>query len=645
MSKEEVINEIMRERNNFSIRLDDAIMQEIMYDRGSLKSKIVDAVHEELNYINKSKIEEIFEEEYLRNLTKFMRKQITVTSSKLDDAMVSVMRISEAKSEKEVSSIMTMLSNEIVRSQNPSQIENLNEEFMNEMRRSILRNHQLEEIIGENALYDVADNIKANIRRVLTRYADELMYNYQNHLESELLFFRTKCQEYMKQETKEVEEVVEKEKAVESDLNEIRLVAKYSGLKFESTLEGIQVIDEKNGFNATLYKDADGSLVTDNREIRISKKDGKTTIINKGNVFAFEGMSFTMGTDKYPDQTKVEKINKEYQVSYGGELLTDPVKRHYILDSIKRKYPVFYERAMKNSKFARMVAESERKEQEATEIIQDENGIVRINPIHREKYIEKMQMFGLQVVEKEDGVSIINQEGREIPIKKDGYVYLADGYKKAISTSQYVTSSTFIRGPLIDYHGDNFSFMCSADYRVMNLYVDNFRYTLKTDDAGVLTAEVENMNTKQKANNDQAVSQAFNQFVPGAFKKFAEKYQQLMNKIEENKKKQEESKEQVKEQAQKAEVDNMIGELEASTPISGPDNVNKGDNGKNNEEIKEMIDELSSHDAIKENEVDDKKIDAEIFALSQDPKVQKYIQLMQMQAAQNVMNQTSSMKM
>ncbi|MDE5630234.1 MAG: hypothetical protein K2I70_01405, partial [Bacilli bacterium] len=515
----------------------------------------VNTVQEELNFIREDKIEEIVEEEYIRNLKQVMRKQITKLSSMLDEATMSIIRLSENKNEVELDSLFHMLTNELVRKQNPQILDAINENFTNEMRSSILRNRQLETIIGENRLYDVASDIKYHTRRVIERYSEELMYNFQDILSNQLEQYRNQVIESIKeQQLKDAakEPKSERIKATAKDADSVSLIASFAGINLKTSSHGVTITNEFSGINIPLYKQEDGLLVSENDEIKMSYKDGKTTIINANQIFTFNGKCFAMGPVDNPEQIKIEKIEKNYQISYGGEVIKDPIKLGLIFKSIKKKYPVFYERTMKNSRFARMQAESEAKDKESTEIIQDEFGITHINPLCREKYIEKMHVLGFKVVENEKGVSLVNQDGNAFPVTSDGYTRVSNDKKSYVSTDLYITTKNKIKGPLINYSNPTFNLYCSTDYRTMNLYADNNHYFMQIHSDGTLEASIEQ--NGEYIPNTELVTQAFERYVPNLCEKVLEVYSQVV--------------EEQKQKESKKKTEQMLSELENSRDIS-----------------------------------------------------------------------------
>ena len=645
MEIQEILRESIRNRNYFSIDLDDTMSEEIINTKGGLSNKIVDAVQEELNFIRDYKIEEMVEEEYIRSLKQIMRRQVTQISESLDEVTAVVIRQIENKEEHELESLFTMLTNEITRTQNSRFLENLNEEFMDIMRSSIVKNYELATIIGENRLYDAASNIRYNMRGVLDHYSEGLTDLLQNILYSKLEYYRTQVMQsiktYKKEQEKEHAKAIPRINAKDKDTENIKLIASFANITFEPIFDGVKVVDNKTGTNSILYKQEDGTLVSENNEIKMSHIDGKTTIINQDQIFTFNGKCFTLGTIDNPEQTKIEKINKEYHISYGGEFITDPIKRGFIFNSIKRKYPVFYERTMRNSKFARMQAESDAKDKESQEIIQDENGIFHINPLHREKYIEKMHILGYKVQENEQGVALVNQEGKTFPITNDSYYFVSEDTKSYIYSSLYVTTKDKIKGPMINYHNPSFNFFCSTDYRNMNLYVDNNHYFMGLDDDGTVHLSI--IQKGQEISNPNLVSQIFEHYVPNACYKAVEVHDKILEEIEQRKNK-------VATQEMLSELENIpTKEPEVKVETSAIESEKSEQVENQKQEITEMLVEL---DDKKEEVVEKKgttdKIKEEISTLIQNPKVQRYIALLQIQAqraAMAAMNQNTSKKM
>lgn len=635
MGKQEILRESIRARNYFSINLDDTMSEEIINTKGALSSKIVDAVQEELNFIRDYKIEEMVEEEYIGNLKQIMRRQVTKISEMLDEVTSVLIHQIENKNENELESLFTMLTNEIVRTQSSRFIENLNEEFMETMRSSIIRNYELATIIGENRLYDAASDIRSNMRGVLNYYSEGLTEILQNTLYSKLEYYRmevmqsikTYKQEASREKERAQEKAIPRVNAQTKDTENIKLIASFANITFEPIFDGVKVVDNKTGTSSILYKQEDGTLVSENNEIKMSYIDGKTTIINKDQIFTFNGKCFAMGTIDNPEQIKIEKVNKNYQISYGGEIITDPIKRGFIFNSIKKKYPVFYERTMRNSKFARMQAESEAKDKESQEIIQDENGIFHINPLHREKYIEKMHILGLKVIENEQGVSLVNQKGESIPITNTGYAFTSSDKKSYVYSELYIISANKMNDPIIKYNTPSYSFFCSLDYRTMNLFADNNHYRMKLNDDG--TTEFSIIKNGQAISNPELVSQVFEHYVPNACYKADDVHDKIIEEI-----KQKEN--QIKTQEMLTELENTTTkepEVKVSTPTIETKANEPAEEQK--QEITAMLDELNDKKTnVAEQKGVSEKIQEEIATLIQNPKVQRYIALLQIKAKQ-----------
>ncbi len=643
MERQEILNEAISARNYFSIGLDDAMSNIITNTKGALSNQIVYAVQEELNFIRDYTITEMVEEEYVRTLKQLMRKQVSKISDMLNEVTSVVINQLDNKEERELDSLFTMLTNEITRTQNSRFIENLNDEFANTMRSSLLRNHSLETILGENKLYDVASDIKGSTRRILERYSEELTNTLTNTLYHHLENYRAKVMQsiqiYKQEKVEEKAPSVPRVNAREKDTENIRLIASFANITFEPIFDGVKALDNKTGKSTTLYKQEDGTLVSENNDIKMSYIAGKTSIINQDQVFTFNGKCFAMGTLENPEQTKIEKVGKNYQISYGGEIITDPIKRGFIFNSIKKKYPAFYERTMRNSKFARMQAESEAKDKESQEIIQDENGLFHINPLHRKKYIEKMHVLGLQVIENEQGVSLVNQEGEAFPITNTGYAFISNDNKSYVYSELYVTTSKEMRDPVISYNSPSYSFICSLDYRNMNLFVDNNHYRIKLNEDG--SKEFSIIKNGQAISNPELVSQIFEHYVPNACNKLVEVYEQIIEEI-----KQKEN--QTKTQEMLDELNNTTSkESESKLEIPPKENSTVEQAEEQKQELTEMLNELDDKKTSITSKTSD-KIQEEISNLIQNPKVQRYLALLQLQAkraAMSTMNQNAFKKM
>ncbi|MDE6292643.1 MAG: hypothetical protein K2L98_03060, partial [Bacilli bacterium] len=358
-------------------------------------------------------------------------------------------------------------------------------------------------------------------------------------------------------------------------------------------------------------------------------KDMGLTVVIGDKVIRQTNDSCYFGTKSSPDKIKLTLDFLEYKISYADVEQTDLIKKGIVLDIISRDYPAYYAYLSNEEIFASLKRDVEQADKANEELYKDDYEILRINPNNKAAFIDKVHTLGFAIEEREDGVYVIDDNGESHKLQyNSGYAYFEDEPQIGFNTNAYFVYDQEISGPKIDLRFKDVFFTCTLDYLFMTLRDFDKSFCLGYDSNGKFRCEGK-LNGKN-ITDTKDILKVFQQVCPEAFEKVraaCEAYEKSMKE---------------------PKAENSGRELENTGSI--PPGVEKAE---------ELLEELNIADQVEAITIDGApginsdinvvetettmSIDDEIFMLEQDPNVQRYIELIKLQAERNAIGQNPEM--
>lgn len=603
--------------------------------------------------ISDLKIENIMTN-YFEELKKIEKNHVIKIKDSLKQLTDSVIRMSEKKDIDELESAFTVLTNELTRSANSSIYEEINQKFAK----------QIESYVSKCFLYtpridEALSDVKRETRRLLDKHCEKLMEEFQINLKSYLTRYRNKILETMRNQLKEnISEQKGEENSFGQDIirertsqnknfvsaNEMQFLIptlKHFGLIVEDTFDGFTVKTANSNEEKILYKGDDGHFFTEDHSIEIEDMGSNYTSVTIGDKIITETLDACyLGTRNNPQKIVLKMDFLEYKVNYAGVEQNDLLKKGKVLEEIAKNYPDYYDHLSRETIFASMKQEIEEAKKEAEELQKDEYGKIHINPNTRAAFVDKVGALGYTLDEREDGIYAIDRQGGTHKLQyNSGYAYFEDNPRIGFNTNAYFVTENEIKGPIIDYHYNNDTLNCSTDYLFLTISGSGkvCRLGYNSDDKFIYEIDMGN----KVVRNIETTKRLLKNACPELYEKIAiacmKHQEELQSNIKSSKEAREDgvSQEIVQSNTEKfqkeASTDDLLNELDAEEQFEKID-------------IEAAQQEIKNDVNIVEEEIDyDKSIADEIFALEQDPNVQRYIELMKLQAERQSLNQESKM--
>ncbi|MDE5630407.1 MAG: hypothetical protein K2I70_02290, partial [Bacilli bacterium] len=573
-------------------------------------------------------------EEYFQTLESIEKKRLANTKDSLQKVTESIIRLSNKKSIQELESIFQTLINENLRRENASLYADINS----------IGSKQIESYISSCFLYSpkissVVHDVKTSTNRILNTHGENLVVEYQETLKPYLERYKEHVLESIRHQLKGVErtkenvedkdrgqdiinarEVQEKHFVTSNEMQFVIPTVKKFGIIIEETFDGFTVKSAENPKPMMLYKGDNGLYFTEDHSIEIADLGSNSMRVNIGDKVITETMDTCyLGTKNNPRKIEMKLDFLEYKVSYAGVEQTDMIKTGMVINEIASSFPGYYAYLSNETMFLSLKEKVMEARKEAEELYKDEYGKVRINPNTREKFMDKVYAIGFKIEEREDGVYAIDRHGVNHKIQyNSGYAYFEDNPHVGFNTSAYFITDNAIIGPQIDYRVNKDTLSCSADYLYLTISGSGKVCRLGFDSNDKFVCEID---TGEKViRNSDTIKKIVKNTCPEMYEKIAHACLEHQNNLQKGETEKEENREIVNNDIAGSgdATEELLEELE------NPEVVNIG----SEEGIKEDIN-------IGEEIPEGLSIDDEIFALEQDPNVQRYIELMKLQAERN----------
>lgn len=631
--------------NNLENTLLETTLDTIRGSQMGITDKIIDSIRNNTRRYREYLADNISDsrignrvEKYFEELKTIEKNHVSKTINSIEQATGTIMRLADKKSVRQLESIFTTLTNEIINRQNSTLYENINRTFESQLGPFITSFFFYNSRI-EGVVFDV----QREVRAILSNYCEELIEEFKSTLNTYLKNYRERVLGAIGEQLKEnnsfeepkKDETLEKQQEVHAnnnlfvsaeDILPFMSLANKMGIKIEETFDGYVIKMSDGETSEMLYKDESNTLHTKDYSIELLKFGDEGVKINVGDRTVCETKDTCyFGTRE--DPYKIELISDfiEYRVKYAGNLETDSIKKGIILSQIAKYHPEFYNNLTEDIMFSALGQEIEAANKENEELYRDYHGKVHINKENRERFLDKLSALGYLGVEKENGVYVVDRKGVEHKLQyESGYAYLEDHPTHGFNTNLYIIKDKEIKGPLIDYHVDDIKVSMAANYLELTLSSPTQYFYIGYDSNNKFRCMGKNAGTD--LNSSETMS-FFVKFCPEAFEKVKNAcidYEKtLKNRANTEESKQEKKNASAQENVapqNNIQTDKLMEELEN-------DKVGKND-------ITPDISEMSED-----------SINTEIEMLKDDPNVQRYIALMQEMQNRNAKDNASQFKL
>ena len=613
------------------------------------------------NNISDYKIEDKLSN-YFNELKQVEKSRIEKMTDSLKQITDSIIRLTDKKSIEQLESIFITLTNELSNKQNASIHEELNHQTAKNIESYVQGCFMYTPRIGD-AMYDVQNNT----RRILTNYCENFMEEYQAILKPYLNRYREQVLEVIKSQLKDKareeerreqdreeerriqENIREQENKIKTNnmVNEIPFIApnvKKFGIIIEDTFDGFTIKTANSEKSMPLVRDENGLYSSEDHSIEFQDfgPEGIVAILGN-NVIRETKDSCYLGTRDNPYQIQLTMDFLDYKIRYAGIEETDLIKKGIILDNIARNFPDYYAHLSNETMFISLKNEIEEAKKNNEELYLDDSLVVRINPNNRERFIDKMGVLNLSVDERPDGVYVIEPTGLEHHLLySSGYAYFEDNPKAGFNTNFYSITEQGVVGPQLDLHVGDTTLTISADYLFITLSDKVRTFRLGYDSMNEFICEAI-IGDKVIHNKDQ-LKEIFKKACPKAY----ERVKDTCIAHEQNMANGTYGQTQIHNPLSQTSPNNTTEVIKDENQVEPAQEVTEGllQELEEGEEVEKInIDDTNPDISEKINIVEEEtmSIDDEIFMLEQDPNVQRYIELMKLQAEQNAINQNSTL--
>lgn len=626
-------NEMQNFLNTLETRMVESTYESINKKKVSVIYKVIDSVRDNLNRYKDSLVENLTDdkieqkvEEYFQELKDFEHNHINKIIESVRQATDSVIHQAENKSERQLESTFTFLMHEIVRRQNVTLHEDLNYEFSSKMANFLTSRYDY----NYNIAYAVS-NVQTEVGHILKKMSEEVIEELQVSLNSYARYYIERTIEVISEQNKEngienKEEV--KEERVNQETNNLFVssndVSKYTslaskmGLKIEETFDGYTITTPNDGKTISLYKNASGNLYTPDHSIELKDDDGISITI-QDKIIREKDDTIYFGSLDNPNKVSLTNDFLEYEVRYGDVIQTDPLRKGIALSYIEKNFKEYYQELNRDALFQALSQEVDAADKKVEELYKDIYGVVHINKNNAEVFNDKVGALGYRAIEKDDGVYLIDRKGAEHHLQyESGYAYLEDEPTVGFNTNHFIVSENEIKGPRIDYHKADINLSIASDYMDLSLSGPNQTFFMGYGPDKKFKCVGNNAGTRIV--NAEVVS-FLSRFCPEALEKVKNtclNYEYELKKRASEPTKKEEPK---------------VTPLEPEVKVPSEPKVEEPTEVK--EEAENLMNELdtSSEPLVKEenidvNNMDDESIYQELRELENDPKVVRYMILL-----------------
>lgn len=604
------MEDIFREMDRLCERKREETKDEIgnMVTRHQFKlmQRVIEILEDTVKGIRPSQVETYINNHLIIELMKRFRDYAEKNYDNIKTLNSSMLRMSDEKTPDKLTSLMSYELHEATRRLNIEEIGNIGLEFTDGFTRRLSNFIQKNNLMSYNATEEAMYQIKHYLPRRLSEIINEIFDEYYYYFKHEMDTYENRFEEYMKEEERKQKEKAEAERKARKmstipDLKGNRELIERCGLIIEETVDGLQVTNPATSTPVKLNKLGNNLLITDDKSYAFNiGGQGRFSIINNDMILSIDDKGLSYGYKATPKRVRVIfDDNKQAHFYFFNEEQFDPTVVGIIMDELIDKFPAIHKEFMNNPSYAAVLNEAEERIKSNNALIKDEDGSIKFDPNNRDKYHDIIASCGIKMVEKEDGI----------------YFYVAGEEKKArgertlsvegvdnfyFKPNFYIINDKSISGPYFEFKINSVNCVIPQDYSAINIFIDDVHYASRIDEEGNIRYFAHKK--KEQVCSDEEAKAFISETVPGLFAKNIEYRDSLFARA----------------------------------------------NSQADEEVRELLDELDTPQNIGTSTPEQEEqvsIDEELATLMEDPKVQRYIELMNLKKQQEGVEAPSGPRM
>lgn len=451
-------------------------------------NQIISIVQQQIRGIPEYRMEEWIIDYLISDIKSEGNKEIRRMHAKLESEFETMTRnIQQNKSLSMSQEQYSESLNSIVRRSDHDWLFDISSEFIKQFKRKIENYYDVFHGISEYNFQRALDNMEIELKVILRKVNQQFIEEYQQILKKTI-------NNNIQKINKNLENIsIEEEKISEEYINSLNKILGYNdyelinenGKLYAKSNETGNVVELiYDSFNQVI-KAKDGSVgiqIKDDKMISIDKTSNTTMIV--------EPLSLELSNLKRQFKINVKHGLIGYDFCYGDKKVTDLGEIAAIIDSIKSKTPKYYEELLSNKEFQELITKLEQYEKEHEEIYVDKtDNKVKVNPKTKEFVSLKLKLFGYELLEKEDGLYVIDlktQEEHKIKAFRTGFGFED---KKAMelnfSTNLTVRTPNTIIPNNIEFHQENNSLFINENLTKFNIFIGNNSYKVEITEKGL----------------------------------------------------------------------------------------------------------------------------------------------------------------
>lgn len=556
----------------------------------TIVDNVVDIITNIIGFQNRGRLENIVEENLIHRLLIEGRHRIKKIDEDLTVGINFIYNKALNPDTENINYIIEDVLDRVENDQDYSWIEEISYEFLQQLTRSF--SYYLDNEFGSSYMENALEDIKYNVKQYVESSLESIIKEYKSDIRYNLNNFKNKTidniNEYRRNNTVQIPLAIE-------DVSGYKIIFGLAGFHAEDTFEGLMLVDNQTSQKYPIHKDSKGNIVTSDKNISFNYQNGEHVYINNTTqkIISTDGVNITLGTFERPTKYRMMSGFDEYDIFYGKQKLTEVNQLCYFEEDMRKNFPTAYAKLSEERSFATKLNDAIKEDERLDEIKVDEQGISHIVPENKERYLEKLSVFGLTAIEHEDGIYIIDKSNNE-EHKLDYHGYsLIEGIKGACFYTRYgIILKNSMSKELMKYKTSNFDFICEEDLSRMHIFVNNIGYHIEIDKSGKLSFRVHgigdyNFEITDPIQAEKAVKEAFRDSLPSALEAFNNKHFPPEHKTN--------------------DINELMEELDNTSTLKEP---------------------VSMPELKNDNLDNAPSLDEQIFALEQNPAVQQYIALL-----------------
>ncbi len=565
------------------------------------------------------KIESFIESNLINTLMFNVKSLLTDIEGRVDTAKKHASMQLEKKGEKRASSSFSVLLNEIHRNYQGTEISSAVKSFLDELPHFLLT-HGISENLNTTNYEEKASDLKRELEKL-----------FQTHIN----IYTEKVRKAIKEEiSKLIDSIVFSEtlgfssELSQDDTTNLKFIVTFTDYR----VVGDKFINSKTSEEYPFKKVGERVFESLDGKISFSYKDKEWNFTEGDTCITVTNSYIAVGTRENRNEIQINYGIDEVIFIYHNKSVTDPTVISHICEELKNKYPRLYETQLeKNADFKATEAKAIEDKKSQNKFYVDESGKVRINSNNKETLENHLASLGYKVYEDNDNIVLKDSNGEILNTTINGNtINLSNGTKIALDVYTYPKMSA-AEGPNVHFSNpeSGVSVHFSEDYSKVSVFVDNNVYVVGIEDSTLKVRGFENNRSIKDFNHiTEVIGLSAKEVLKKVLKTYKHKQEHSLPPILFDEETDVVSAELI------AELEGKLNKSEEHTilpdvPIAKEVSVDLGST------YQELIAEIELDD-IQENKLGnneteyltEEQIDDRLFELSQDSKVQEYLELL-----------------